>query len=476
MNADLNEKRRDFLKTAVALPAVGAASWAFAQGDAAATNSAGRGSTATQTAPIGPDIAPVDRVFLTNEDSNTISVIDPMSNAVDTTINLTSFDEDARPPFRFVTGGVMPTHAAMIHKPLYHGCVDAHGAVPNPDGTLLATSGRGSSNIYLIDAVNRRVIGNAVNLQAGPTTTPERLSSGILLGREPHEPTFTRNGKELWVTLRGEDRIAILDVELALKQVSGAPANAVKAYLPTLNGPAQVWFSKDGMLAFVISQKVAQLEIFQVTPDARGYSRPRRLRVVDISMHDKPAFTPFQKLSPDGSQMWLSHKLADAVSIVSVRDPGVVLATLPLGEMARPNHLEFVDNAGGQVTYMSLARVDDGGPNGAASSRLAIIDRSAPVARQKVVGRVYTGGREAHGLWTNPANNLLYVAHEQDELPGTPNAGQVVCSAFDVSRPFEPKLITQIPLGTLKLPSGELRNKKSINLVYVRPGTKGQTA
>ena len=473
MNTKLNDTRRHFLKAAAALPAAtavaAAAPWAMAQDSTAAPAAA-----AAPTA--GQDISPADRVFITNEDSNTISVINPMSNTVDTTINLTSFDEDARPPFRFVTGGVMPTHAAMIHKPLYHGCVDAHGAVPNPDGTLLATSGRGSSNIYLIDAVNRRVLGNVANPQAGATTSPERLSSGILLGREPHEPTFTRNGKELWVTLRGEERIAILDVEQALKQVGGAPASAVRGYLSTLSGPAQVWFSKDGKLAFVISQKVAQLEIFQVNSDAKGYSRPKRLRLVDLSAQDKPAFTPFQKLSPDGSQMWLSHKLADAVSIVSVKDPGTVLATLSLGEMARPNHLEFVDNAGGQVTYMSLARVDDGGPNGAASSRLAIIDRSVPLAQQKVVGMVYTGGREAHGLWTNPANNLLYVAHEQDELPGTPNAGQVVCSAFDVSKPLEPKLITQIPLGALKLPSGELRNKKSINLVYVRSGAKGKTA
>jgi hypothetical protein len=88
----------------------------------------------------------------------------------------------------------------------------------------------------------------------------------------------------------------------------------------------------------------------------------------------------------------------------------------------------------------------------------------------------FSYGREAHGLWTNPANNLLYVAHEQDELPGTPNAGQTVASAFDVSNPLEPKALAQIPLGNLKLPSGELRNKKSINLVYVRPGYRGQTA
>ena len=100
--------------------------------------------------------------------------------------------------------------------------VDAHGAVPSPDGRLLATSGRGSSNIYLVDAEQRRVIGNTPNPAAGMTTNPERLSSGLLLGREPHEPTFTRNGRELWVTLRGEDRIAIVGVDRAVRQLKGA--------------------------------------------------------------------------------------------------------------------------------------------------------------------------------------------------------------------------------------------------------------
>ena len=109
------------------------------------------------------DIDATDRVFIANEDSNTISVINPATNTVETTINLTSFDEDIRPPFRFVTAGIMPPHAAMIHKPLYHGCIDAHGVVPSPDGRLLATCGRGSGNVYLIDTVNRKVIGNVPN-------------------------------------------------------------------------------------------------------------------------------------------------------------------------------------------------------------------------------------------------------------------------------------------------------------------------
>ncbi|MBC7728115.1 MAG: beta-propeller fold lactonase family protein, partial [Microbacteriaceae bacterium] len=381
--------------------------------------------------------------------------------------------------FRYVTGGVMPAHAAMIHKPLYHGCIDAHGAVPNPDGTLLATSGRGSSNIYLIDAVHRKVLGNLPNPQAGPTTNPERLSSGILLGREPHEPTFTRNGKELWVTLRGEDRIAILDVERAVRQLKGvdsAGSTAIRQFLPTLNGPAQVWFNREGTLAFVASQKVSQVDVFRVNAGADGHSQPQRLTTLDISAQDKPGLPPFMKTTPDGAEVWFSHKLADALSCRSTQGGFDIIDSVPLGLGARPNHVEFVSNARGSVVYASLARIGDGGPGGVASSPIAIIDRSVPGGQRKVVSSFFSHGRESHGLWTNPENTLLYVAHEQDELPGTPNAGQTVCSAFDVSDPLRPAFIAQIPLGNLALPSGALRNKKSINLVYVRVGAKGQTA
>lgn len=422
------------------------------------------------------DIEPGDRVFIANEDSNTISVIDPRTNTVDTTINLTSFDEDPRPPFRFVTGGAQPTHAAMIHKPLYHGAIDIHGVIPSPDGKLLATVGRGTSNLYVIDTVARKVVGNGPNPQAGPTANAERLTSGVLVGREPHEPTFTRNGKEIWVAVRGEDRLAILDVEAAIKASAGPAANAVRMYIPTINGPAQVWFSPDGTVGFVVSQKVSKVDVFEVRPDAQGYSRPVHRRTLDISSVDKPGFTPFLKTSPDGAEVWMSHKLADIVSALDVRNPERMLDAVPLGNLARPNHLEFVQNAKGKVIYVSLGRVDDGGPGGVASSQIAVIDHSAGPGARKVVKTFFTHGREAHGLWTNPAHTLLYVAHEQDELPNTPSAGQTVCSAFDVSDPFEPKFLAQIPLGAAKLPSGELRNKKSINLVYVRPGAKSQTA
>jgi hypothetical protein len=38
-----------------------------------------------------------------------------------------------------------------------------------------------------------------------------------------------------------------------------------------------------------------------------------------------------------------------------------------------------------------------------------------------------------------------------------------------------PAFLAQIPLGELTLPSGRLRNKRSIDLVYVRPGARSQS-
>ncbi|HEX2113942.1 MAG TPA: YncE family protein [Alphaproteobacteria bacterium] len=421
-------------------------------------------------------IAPEDRVFICNEDSNTLAVIDPRTNTIETTVNLTSFDEDPRPPFRLVTGGVVPPHAAMIHKPLYHGAIDIHGAAPSPDSRLIATTGRGSSNVYLIDTATKRVIGNTRNPVATPTTNGERITDGILVGREPHEPTFTRNGLELWVTIRGESRIAVVDVAAAVAALKEGRPVTPRFSVSTIEGPAQAWFSADGSRAFVISQKVPLVDVFALDPGADGFSRPRRLTTLDIRGQDPFGFTPFQKTTADGQEVWMSHKLADRVSAVESTGAHRTIDVVLLGELARPNHIEFIENAHGRAAYVSLARVDDGGPGGVASSRIAVIDCSAPPGSRKVVGTFFTHGREAHGLWTNPEATVLYVAHEQDELPNTPAAGQTVCTAFDVTDLFAPRFIAQIPLGELKLPSGALRNKKSINLVYVRPGARSQTA
>jgi YVTN family beta-propeller protein len=458
--------RRDFLLSSVAVTAVAATQLSVSAQNSHKNRS---NSQANQK----------DCVFICNEDSNTLSVINPLTHQVETTINFTSFDEDPRPPFRFVTGGIMPTHAAMIVKPLYHGAVHVHGAAPSPDSRLLAMTGRGTSNVYLIDVEKKRILGSKPNPFQGKgiDVNPEWISSGILVGREPHEPTFTRNGKELWVALRGESRIVILDVQAAVEALEqGTTVSAVRQYFDTLDGSAQVWFSLSGDTAFVISQKIPFIDVFDVNPDKNGWSRPKLKTRLDIKAQDPFGFTPFQKTTPDGKEIWLSHKLADALSVRETSGSYRLLDYILLGDRARPNHIEFVENLQGKVAYATFARVDDGGPGGIAYSQVAIIDREESVGKRRVVGTFFSHGREAHGLWTNPENTQLYIAHELDELPETPNAGQTVCTVFDVSNPFKPVFITQIPLGDLQLPSGKLRNKKSINLIYVRPGTPSQTA
>jgi len=460
--------RRDFLLTTTAGAALSALPGSLA-----------RAQTAPNSAPTsGPAKPPEnDRVFICNEDSNTLSAINPLTNAIEPSINLTSFDEDHRPPFRLVTNGVVATHAGMIQKPLYHGAISIHGAVPSPDSTMIATTGRGSSNVYLIDTRTREVIGNTPNPNKRDDVVPTRLTNGILVGREPHEPTFTRNGRELWVTLRGSDQIAVLDVAKAIAESKGAgPGTAVRRIIPTMPGPAHVWFSRDGNTAFLVSQKVPMIEVYAVKYDANGFSTAERKRQIDISAQDKFGFSPFLKATPDGKEVWISHKLADRVAAIEPDGDNRYADIVDLGQLARPNHVEFLENRNGRVIYVSQARVDDAGPGGVASSSIAIIDRAAPKGQRKVVATFASGGREAHGLWIDPTNSRLYVAHEQDELPNTPHAGQTVCSAFDVADPFKPQLIARIPLGEHKLPSGALRNKKSINLVYVRPGSKSASA
>ena len=434
------------------------------------------GLAETDAAPGPPSSG--DRVILSNEDSCTLTVIDPSTQRVKHTINLTSFDEDPRPPFRFVTGDMVPSHGAMIQKPLYHGAISVHGCAPSPDSRLLATVGRGSGNLYLIDTQSLAVVGNRPNPRAGPTTNAETLTSGVLVGREPHEPTFTPTGREIWVTLRGEDRIAVLDVDAIPRESSGQTARgaSIRGFVRTPPGPAMAWFADGGRTAFVVSQKTSSIEVMDVAYDASGYSTVGMRKTLDISAQDPFGFSPFLRRSPDGREIWAVHKLADRVSVLSTG--GVVEArvveTLAIGDKARPNHLEFVENANGRAVYVSCARLDTAG-NGIASP-IMIIDRSAPYGKRRIVGQFFSQGREAHGIWCDPSASMLFIAHELDELPQQPNEGQTVCTVFDVKDPFAPRFMTQIPLGDLALPSGRLRNKKSVNLVYVRPGMPSATA
>jgi YVTN family beta-propeller protein len=364
-----------------------------------------------------------DHVFVANELSNTISVINPKNNTLEDTIDLTGFDN--RKPFSFNASAPL---AAMHLTPLYNGAIDTHGMNSSPDGKLIAVAARGSSNIYLIN-----------------TTTLEKTGpdNGIFVGREPHVPTFTLDGKSIWTTVRGSNYIAVIDVNDAIKNNRTFYNEAIS----TVNAPSMIWFSKDGMLAFVGSQKESVMDVIDTTSK-------KSIAVVNLTKSDPIGFTPFVKVTPDGSEVWLVHKSADAITVISTQQPFNIISTIKLEKGSKPNHVEFAggreDNRVGYA-YVTLADAD---PK-TNTSKVMIID----TVNKSIIGSSDSHGKEAHGIWANPNGTRIYVGHEQ-----TP-----VLTVFDINGPnaINPKSVADIALGGVNMPNGQfLQSKKSIDVVY----------
>ena len=123
-----------------------------------------------------PDI-PVshrDRVYAAEQFSNTVSVTDPADNKLLGVIRL---------------GDPQPGN----FSPLYSGQVLVHGMGFSPDHKTLAVVSIGSNSVTFID------------------TATNAVKHTTYVGRSPHEAFFTPDGKEVWVTVRGEDYVAVLD-------------------------------------------------------------------------------------------------------------------------------------------------------------------------------------------------------------------------------------------------------------------------
>src|SRR5271154_5322940 len=200
-------------------------------------------------APVGasdPDI-PIshhDRVYSAEQFSNTISVTDPASNTFVGAIRL---------------GEPQPTN----FSPLYRGQVLVHGMGFSPDHKTLAVVSIGSNSVTFID------------------TATNAVKHITYVGRSPHEAFFTPNGKEIWVTVRGEDYVAVLDgrtfEEMARIKV---PA-----------GPGMQIFSPDGKYSYVCSSFNPETVVITVADH----------EIVGHVKQDSP-FCPNIAATPDGKQ------------------------------------------------------------------------------------------------------------------------------------------------------------------------------
>jgi YVTN family beta-propeller protein len=300
-----------------------------------------------------------DRVYTADQNSNTVSVIDPVSNTLLGQIRL----GNARPE---------------ILSPLYKGEINVHGLGFSPDHKTLIAVSTVTNSATFID------------------TTTNKVKGVAYVGRNPHEGFFTPDGKEAWIVVRGEDYLAVID-PITFKEISR---------IKTTSGPGMVIFSKDGKLAFAANSFNAVVEVIDVAK-----------REVIKKIPVVSPFSPFIQITPDGSEVWLTHKDVGKVTRVDTKSLEVI-GVIDTGFIT--NHLAF-----GQSATSPLAYVTVGGEN---AVKVFTMETSPKLVKTISVGAL------PHGIWASGDGSRIYVGLENGD-------------AVDVIDSAKNEVVARIPAG-----------------------------
>lgn len=283
-------------------------------------------------------LASSDRVYTADQTSNTVSVIDPGTGTLLGTIAL----GDPRP------GGL----GALYNKQL-----GVHGLGYTRDGRLLAAISVTTNAVTIIETATNRVRGT------------------VYVGRAPHEGFFTPDGRELWVAVRGENYVAVID-PVALRETRR---------IVTSDGAAMVIFRPDGRVAFVNSSRTAELDVV----DVATYQVIKRIELPST-------FSPNLAVSPDGEEVWLTLKDVGKTVIVDAQRLEVI-GTIDTGPIT--NHANFVTTPSERLAYVTV-----GGENVVKVYRR---NRGTPM----LVATIPVSDTP-HGIWPSADNTTVYVGEE----------------------------------------------------------------
>ena len=278
-----------------------------------------------------------DRVYTAEQFSNTVSVTDPVDNKLVGVIRL---------------GDPQPTN----FSPLYKGQVLVHGMGFSPDHRTIAVVSIGSNSVTFID------------------TATNAIKHTTYVGRSPHEAFFTQDGKEVWVTVRGEDYVLVLD--------GSTFEEMIRIKVPP--GPGMTIFSADGQYGYVCSSFNPETVVVSVADH----------RIVGHVKQDSP-FCPNIAATPDGKQVWFTLKDTGRTVVFDARPPFAVLKSMDTGPIT--NHVNIVRNAKGSFAYVTV-----GGLN---QVKVFRTDDFSQVATIPV-------GRLPHGIWPSGDGSRVYVGLE----------------------------------------------------------------
>ena len=239
------------------------------------------------------DPRPADRVYTADQNTNTVSVINPATNTLLGQIRL---------------GNVRPD----ILSPLYKGELNVHGLGFSPDHKTLVVVSTGSNSATFIDTATNKVKGIAY------------------VGRAPHEGFFTPDGKEVWVTVRGANYVSVIDPS-TFKETRR---------IETASGPGMVLFHPQRKLAFVVSSFTPEVDVIDVATH----------RVTKRILVTSP-FSPFLQFTPDYREVWMTHKDVGKVTRIDT-EKLAVKGVFDTGLVT--NHLGFAKTPHGVRAYVTV--------------------------------------------------------------------------------------------------------------------------
>ena len=300
-----------------------------------------------------------DRVYAAEQFSNTISVTDAADNTLLGVIRL-----------------VDPSPGNL--SPLYRGQLLVHGLGFSPDHRTLVAVSIGSNSITFID------------------TATNAVKHTTYLGRSPHEAFFTPNGDEVWVTVRGQDYIAVLDPTTYLE----------KTRITVPGGPGMQIFSPDGKYGYVCSSFNPETVVITVADH----------QIVGHVAQVSP-FCPNIAATPDGKQVWMTLKDSGKTQVFDARPPFAILRVIDTGPIT--NHVNFA-----RINKQIFAYVTVGGLNVVKVFRVADGTQVATIP----VGKL------PHGLWPSGDGKRVYVGIENGDS----------LTAIDTTTN---KVIAEVPIG-----------------------------
>ena len=272
---------------------------AFAVGLLMMTISANAGQVPGSASMPDIPISSHDRVYLSDQTSNTVSVVDPATEKLLGVIRL---------------GDPAPGNLS----PLYKGQLLVHGIGFSPDHRTLVVVSVGSNSVSFID------------------TQTNLIKHIAYVGRAPHEAFYTPNGKEVWVTVRGEDFVQVLDGE------TYQPTRRIQVS----NGPGMTIFSPDGKYGYVCSSFTPETAVI----DTKTHGIVGRVKQVS-------PFCPDIAATPDGKQVWLTLKDIGKTQVFNAMPPFDTIAVLETGPIT--NHVNIVRNANGQFAYVTVGGLNE---------------------------------------------------------------------------------------------------------------------